>query len=102
MWKGGENTELVDSTLADSWPSSEVLRYVQLGLLCVQERAEDRPPMSDVVSMIHNETMTLPDPKEPSLLSYVSSTTEGDSSKIKQAERSHSVHESVVSVVYPR
>ncbi|KAG5562784.1 hypothetical protein RHGRI_005492 [Rhododendron griersonianum] len=44
--------------------------------------------MFDVVSMLSNETMALPYPKEPGLLSYVSrsSTTEGDSSKIQQGQ----------------
>ncbi|XP_058201330.1 G-type lectin S-receptor-like serine/threonine-protein kinase SRK [Rhododendron vialii] len=103
LWKEGENTELMDSTLANSCSSSEVLRYIQLGLLCVQERAEDRPSMFDVVSMLSNETMALPYPKEPGLLSYVSrsSTTEGDSLKIQQGQGSQNV-QSVISVISPR
>ncbi|KAF7150765.1 hypothetical protein RHSIM_Rhsim02G0196400 [Rhododendron simsii] len=103
LWKEGENTELMDSTLADSCSSSEVLRYIQLGILCVQERAEDRLSMFNVVSMLSNETMALPYPKEPGLLRYVSrnSTTEGESLKIQQGQGSQTV-QSVISVISPR
>lgn len=103
LWKERENTELMDSTLVNSCSLFEVFRYIQLGLLCVQERAEDRPSMFDIVSMLSNETMALPYPKEPGLLSYVSrsSTTEGDSSKIQQGQGLQNVR-SVISVISPR
>ena len=35
-----------------------------MGLLCVQESAIDRPSMSDVISMLANETVPLPAPKQ--------------------------------------
>jgi hypothetical protein len=35
-----------------------------VGLLCVQEFAADRPTMSNVISMLTNETMSLPTPKQ--------------------------------------
>jgi len=38
---------------------------VNIGLLCVQESPDDRPTMSDVVSMIGNDTVPLPSPKPP-------------------------------------
>ncbi|KAJ0076317.1 hypothetical protein Patl1_34179 [Pistacia atlantica] len=44
---------------------NEVLRYLNVGLLCVQDQAKDRPTMSEVVSMLTNETMVLPAPKQP-------------------------------------
>nr|GMD07966.1 G-type lectin S-receptor-like serine/threonine-protein kinase At1g67520 [Ipomoea batatas] len=39
------------------------IRYV--GLLCVQDSATDRPTMTDVVSMLGNESTILPIPKQP-------------------------------------
>ena len=47
----------------------EILRCIHVGLLCVQERAMDRPTMSEVVSMFNNETMILPSPKQPAFFS---------------------------------
>lgn len=79
--------ELMDSTLSASCSNSEVTRCIQMGLLCVQERAMDRPNMSDVVSMLSNETIALPLPKEPAFLSQLSST-DADSSSSRQRHRS--------------
>lgn len=57
--------ELIDQSLGDLYSPSEVMRCIQVGLLCVQERAEDRPTMSSVVLMLSSETATLPQPKQP-------------------------------------
>jgi hypothetical protein len=57
--------ELLDTCLEDSCSRSEVLRCIQVGLLCVQEFPEDRPTMSFVVSMLVNEGAVLPQPKQP-------------------------------------
>ncbi|KAL7201083.1 hypothetical protein ACSBR1_032899 [Camellia fascicularis] len=62
LWKEGNGLELMDSTLGNSCSSSQVLRCIQVGLLCVQENAVDRPTMSDVISMLNNETTLLPTP----------------------------------------
>ncbi|KAL8046477.1 hypothetical protein ABFX02_08G179800 [Erythranthe guttata] len=56
--------ELVDSYLINSGYLREVLRSVEVGLLCVQELPEDRPNMSTVVSMLSNEGV-LPEAKHP-------------------------------------
>ena len=46
-------------------PRHILLRYINVGLLCVQESADDRPSMSDIVSMLGNESVCLPSPKQP-------------------------------------
>ncbi|KAG8651662.1 hypothetical protein MANES_06G010625v8 [Manihot esculenta] len=63
-WKENRAFEIVDSFLKESSPSDEVLRCIQIGLLCVQEDALDRPMMSTVVLMLNSE-ITLPSPKQP-------------------------------------
>ena len=41
-------------------------RYVHVALLCVQESAEDRPAMDEVVKMLSSgEGTVLPEPKQP-------------------------------------
>ncbi|GFS40947.1 S-locus lectin protein kinase family protein [Actinidia rufa] len=62
LWIEGRRLELMDSALADSWPRIEFMRCVQIGLLCVQESAEDRPTMSQVLSMLTSESVALPTP----------------------------------------
>ena len=49
----------------ESISSNEVMRRIHVGLLCVQDQAADRPTMSDVVSMLNNDTILLPAPKQP-------------------------------------
>jgi len=48
---------------------SELLRCVQVGLLCVQKFPEDRPDMSSVVFMLGNESIALAQPKKPGFFS---------------------------------
>ncbi|KAK3433289.1 hypothetical protein EUGRSUZ_D00894 [Eucalyptus grandis] len=43
----------------------EALRCIQIGLLCVQEFADDRPNMSAVVLMLANDDVALASPKRP-------------------------------------
>lgn len=56
----------MDSTL-ESYNSDEVLRCIQIGLLCVQEDVMERPTMSTVVLMLSSE-VALPAPKQPAYL----------------------------------
>lgn len=65
MWKEGKGLEVVDPAMGDSYPAHEVLRCIQVGLLCVQENAEERPKMSAVLLMLGSETATMPQPKIP-------------------------------------
>ncbi|XP_062022003.1 receptor-like serine/threonine-protein kinase SD1-8 isoform X2 [Rosa rugosa] len=81
LWKDGNGMGLMDSALHASCSSNEVMRYIQIGLLCVQERAIDRPNMSDVIFMLSNESIALPYPKEPAFLSQFSSDADSSSSR---------------------
>ncbi|XP_062017995.1 G-type lectin S-receptor-like serine/threonine-protein kinase At4g27290 isoform X1 [Rosa rugosa] len=65
LWKQNKGLELMDICLEDSYVEFELLRCIQVGLLCVQKLPEDRPVMSSVVLMFSNEGATLPQPKEP-------------------------------------
>ncbi|CAG7903945.1 receptor-like serine/threonine-protein kinase SD1-8 isoform X1 [Brassica rapa] len=68
-WKEGQGLEIVDRVIIDSssptFRPREILRCLQIGLLCVQERVEDRPMMSSVVLMLGSETALIPQPKQP-------------------------------------
>ncbi|KAM0822357.1 hypothetical protein ACQ4PT_071545 [Festuca glaucescens] len=62
LWKEGKWHEMVDRVIGTGYPVTEVMRCVQVALLCVQDSAEDRPNMSDVVAMLGSEGITLPEP----------------------------------------
>ena len=66
MWKEGNGLQLVDASLDYLCSVNEVLRCMKVGLLCVQERPEDRPTMSSVVLMLGSVHASLPEPKQPS------------------------------------
>ncbi|XP_040375570.1 uncharacterized protein LOC112166064 [Rosa chinensis] len=67
MWTENTALSIVDPSLGQSYPAHEVSRCIQIGLLCVQESASDRPSMSAVVSMLGNET-PLHSPKKPAFI----------------------------------
>ncbi|KAL7218147.1 hypothetical protein ACSBR2_011425 [Camellia fascicularis] len=64
LWKSGMGQDLKDPILGDVSSTHMLLRYINRGLLCVQEIAADRPTMSSVVSMLSNELVFLPSPKQ--------------------------------------
>jgi hypothetical protein len=65
LWKEGKWHEMVDQVIGTGYPVTEVMKCVQVALLCVQDSAEDRPNMSDVVAMLGSEGLTLPEPRQP-------------------------------------
>ncbi|KAJ6897709.1 G-type lectin S-receptor-like serine/threonine-protein kinase [Populus alba x Populus x berolinensis] len=64
LFKQGRSLELVGESKVETPYLSEVLRSIHVGLLCVQDKTEDRPNMSYVVLMLGNED-ELPQPKQP-------------------------------------
>ncbi|KAI3943463.1 hypothetical protein MKW92_012748 [Papaver armeniacum] len=46
----------------------QMLRCIHVGLLCVQESANDRPTMSTILSMLTSESAHLPIPKQPAFV----------------------------------
>jgi hypothetical protein len=69
----------MDELAGDLFSISNVLRHIHVGLLCVQQRPEDRPSMSSVVQMLSSENL-LPKPKQPG---FFGDTHEASSSSSK-------------------
>ncbi|EEF26423.1 conserved hypothetical protein, partial [Ricinus communis] len=63
LWKEGKALQMVDALLIESIDPQEAMRCIQVGLLCVQEDAMDRPTMLEVVLMLKSDT-SLPSPKQ--------------------------------------
>ncbi|GMY31578.1 G-type lectin S-receptor-like serine/threonine-protein kinase At4g27290 isoform X1, partial [Fagus crenata] len=76
LWIEDRPIELIDDSVGD-FNIFEVLRCIHVGLLCVQNRQEDRPNMSYVVLMLSSESL-LPKPRQPGF--YTDSSRETDSS----------------------
>nr|GFC88951.1 receptor-like serine/threonine-protein kinase SD1-8 [Tanacetum cinerariifolium] len=82
LWREGNPLELVDESLGEKFSEDEVLRCIQIGLLCVQEQPEDRPSMSKVLLMLSSETIQLPQPKYPGF--FIGKRDNGTNSSSKQ------------------
>ncbi|CAL5359528.1 unnamed protein product [Camellia sinensis] len=65
LWIEGKAYELLDPLVEGSFPMSEILRCIQVGLLCVQKCPEDRPTMLSVFLMLITKAVVLPQPKQP-------------------------------------
>ncbi|CAI9758310.1 unnamed protein product [Fraxinus pennsylvanica] len=64
-WNEGKALEILDKSMKDEFPADEVLRCIQIGLFCVQERPVDRPTMQSVLEMLEGEVPSLPEPLPP-------------------------------------
>ncbi|XP_062017198.1 G-type lectin S-receptor-like serine/threonine-protein kinase RKS1 isoform X3 [Rosa rugosa] len=66
LWEEGRALDIVDSTLK-SYQPNEVMRCIQVALLCVQEDSKDRPAMSAIVFMLSGEASP-PLPNQPAFV----------------------------------
>uniref|UniRef100_A0A6N2MFR0 Bulb-type lectin domain-containing protein n=1 Tax=Salix viminalis TaxID=40686 RepID=A0A6N2MFR0_SALVM len=64
LWMEERALELVENMSDRPSSAPDVLRCIHVGLLCVQQKPEDRPYMSSVVLMLGSQN-SLPDPKQP-------------------------------------
>jgi hypothetical protein len=65
MWKGRRWNEFIDQSLGDEYEPEELMKYLAVALMCVQEKTIDRPTMADVVAILSSDGITLPEPKQP-------------------------------------
>ncbi|KAJ4912952.1 Cysteine-rich receptor-like protein kinase 10 [Raphanus sativus] len=65
LWSNGSPLELIDASFQDNYQTDEVTRCIHIALLCVQEEAEDRPTMSDIVQMLTTSSIALTLPRPP-------------------------------------
>ncbi|CAH9082428.1 unnamed protein product [Cuscuta europaea] len=69
LWREERALELRDSAMElqshSRFEEDQVMKSIQVGLLCVQEKAEDRPTMATVILMLRSEGALLTHPKPP-------------------------------------
>lgn len=56
LWKQGWSLELLDDTFESSLPTIEVIQFIRVGLLYVQENSKDMPTTMEVVTMLGSKT----------------------------------------------
>nr|XP_023896466.1 G-type lectin S-receptor-like serine/threonine-protein kinase At1g11330 [Quercus suber] len=65
LWNADNAIALINPMIYEPCFEIEILRCIQVGLLCVQEFAQDRPTVSVVISMLKSEIGNLPPPTKP-------------------------------------
>ncbi|MBA0615799.1 hypothetical protein Godav_015909 [Gossypium davidsonii] len=55
LYRANRLLQLVDPVLGMNYPEEDAVRYIKVGLLCVQETARFRPEMSTAMKMLTNE-----------------------------------------------
>ena len=82
MWGENKVLDLIDPTLHEVCNADQFVKCVNIGLLCVQEDLNDRPTMSNVVTMLDSEGAIIPTPKQPAFVPWRGlSSKPGSSSK---------------------
>ncbi|KAD7117351.1 hypothetical protein E3N88_04619 [Mikania micrantha] len=65
-WNNGTTSDLVDPLLKEASSSlTDIIKCIHIGLLCVQEKVNDRPTMATIVLMLNSFSVTLPVPTKP-------------------------------------
>ncbi|XP_022845863.1 cysteine-rich receptor-like protein kinase 10 isoform X2 [Olea europaea var. sylvestris] len=105
LWRDSRPLELMDIKLQNTYVRNEVIRCIQIGLLCVQEDANERPNMASILLTLNNHSATLTLPRQPAF--FLRSRTQclpkvQDSYKPTSAWISFSVNEASISELYPR
>ncbi|KAK2631779.1 hypothetical protein EUGRSUZ_L02458 [Eucalyptus grandis] len=83
-WREGTISKIVDPSITSSL-STEIVRCVHIGLLCVQENVANRLTMASVLLMLNSHSVTLQVPSQPAFFMHsniesdVSSTQDYDS-----------------------
>ena len=73
----------MDEILIESCISSEVLKCINIGLLCIQAEPDDRPTMTKVILMLGGDIITLPTPMEPAFITKRDNATSTSSTTSK-------------------
>lgn len=105
-WRDGRPLGFVDPLIRDSCSNTEVMRCLQLGLLCVQEHVDRRPTMGTVVLTLDSHSVTLTVPEQPAFLgksrAHSSSPKEIGSNQSSNKSTPWSVNEISISEIDPR
>ncbi|XP_012459183.1 G-type lectin S-receptor-like serine/threonine-protein kinase At4g27290 isoform X1 [Gossypium raimondii] len=98
LWMGKRPLELIDTAFGDLYNATEVLRCINVALLCVQQSPPDRPNMSLVLLMLCGDSV-LPQPKQPGF--FIERNLPMTDS-ISEKDEMFSIYESTITSLEPR
>ncbi|KAL2324335.1 hypothetical protein Fmac_023393 [Flemingia macrophylla] len=103
QWRDETPLNILDQNIRESCNHSDVIKCIQIGLLCVQENPSDRPTMTQVVSYLRSSISELPFPEKPinpKLSVMLQNRVGGESSSASTLVLSN--NEMSVSIIFPR
>ncbi|CAJ1813926.1 unnamed protein product [Sphenostylis stenocarpa] len=105
-WRDETALSILDPKLKEKYGDVEVMRCIQMGLLCVQDSPDARPTMLTIVSYLSSHTIELPSPREPTFFLHQRMdpivTHESSSGQAPNSSTPSSINEISVSGFYPR
>ncbi|KAL1216386.1 Cysteine-rich receptor-like protein kinase 25 [Cardamine amara subsp. amara] len=104
LWIENSPLELVDEAMRGNFQTNEVIRCIQIALLCVQDVSSVRPSMDNILVMMDSFTVTLPIPKRSEFLLRTMKQSRDQRSGASATSKSLplSVDDSSITIVYPR
>ncbi|XP_050288786.1 cysteine-rich receptor-like protein kinase 44 isoform X7 [Quercus robur] len=97
-WRNMTASNIIDPTLGVG-STTEIIRCIHIGLLCVQENAADRLTMASVVLMLNSNSITLSVPSRPAF--FIHSNVEPDSQS-DQSLLLASTNDASITELHPR
>ncbi|KAK2404979.1 cysteine-rich receptor protein kinase [Trifolium repens] len=112
QWNDETLLTAIDPSIKEKYSQIEVIKCIQIGLLCVQENPNARPTMSTVVSYLtRHSPLELPSPQEPSFVLHgggsgmdknIVAQQESSSGLSGSSSNPFSVNDMSISTFYPR
>ncbi|XP_071709172.1 G-type lectin S-receptor-like serine/threonine-protein kinase RKS1 [Rutidosis leptorrhynchoides] len=103
LWKQEKALSVVDTTLlgSSSFDAGEIMLCIHVGILCVQESANDRPTMTEVAYMLSNRETKLPTPNQPAFI-FRQSNYGTDSTSASASGGVGSVYDGSITILHAR
>ncbi|XP_074270058.1 G-type lectin S-receptor-like serine/threonine-protein kinase At1g11330 isoform X3 [Silene latifolia] len=92
QWIEDDDISLIDPIIAYQGFEAEISKCIHVGLLCVQEYAQDRPDISDVITKLGaTSTRTFQKPKQPGFTRFMRDTSTSTQSHLKSCTNDLSI-----------
>ncbi|KAM6585134.1 hypothetical protein CsatB_012136 [Cannabis sativa] len=105
LWKEGNPLKLLDPSLEHTYSDNEVVRCINIGLLCVQEDPEERPTLKTIVLMFNSCSITLAAPNRPAFYNRTDADMPSMGIKLDDSRSDdfpQSINEASITDLYPR
>ncbi|XP_061999789.1 cysteine-rich receptor-like protein kinase 44 isoform X1 [Rosa rugosa] len=106
-WREGTALNLIDPMLRSGFSGPEIIRYIHIALLCVQQSVAARPTIAAVNHMYSSNSLNLPAPSQPAFfmpggIGSSSNTSSGGENKCRNLIQISAQDIDMITELYPR